>query len=53
MENKISNNNETAFRKKIVSLEAELDLLKTYIYNNSSFSDKANKDQKEAKLSEK
>lgn len=48
---KISSENK--IKEKIVSLEAELDLLKTYIYNNSALADDMNKDRKEIKLSDK
>ena len=54
MENKkTKNNSDKSIQEKIVSLEAELDLLKNYIYNNAEISEDFNKNQKEVKLSEK
>lgn len=54
MENKKSHKNgDKTIKEKIVSLEAELDLLRTYIYNNSTLSKDFSKNQREVKLSEK
>ena len=54
MENKHSKkSSENTIRNKIVSLEAEIDLLKTYIYNNSVHAVDNSNGQKEVKLIDK
>ena len=54
LENKTPKNiKEKAFQEKLLSLEAELDLLKAYIYDNSALADQSENDSDSIKLSDK